>query len=349
MDKTTSYLLLSILFILLIHNPVLAQQIADSLPKPVESPVPVYPRIKLLSVSYDQSASTDYKVKTTGNPDNEGDMSRGRLQVVANIPIWKKNAFALSVTEVYTHEEMAIKQSRNPIFESQANYSFDNFITTLNASYLGKLFNKPLLTNASVIVGSADFLHPEKVSGLVTAMLVFQKRPDTRYTLGLGGLIDPSSQIPAFPIITYWHRFKDPRWELDIILPTMLKIRRSDVWGGWLSAGSDFNGFGYFITDAPNTSKTYQNTYSEISFNVSYEKIFAKNFMVSLQGGYKSTLQNRIMEVNKKYNDAIADIDMGSAPYFKVGMSYIIPNEQVKKEIQRIEAERKTKNSPTGQ
>lgn len=120
-----------------------------------------------------------------------------------------------------------------------------------------------------------------------------------------------------------------------MILPSFFKIRRSGIFGGWLSAGSEYNGFGYLLRDVPGNPKVQQNTYSEISFGLSYDCIFAKNIMFSLEGGYKSTLQNRILEVYKKYNDSSVEIHIRETQYIKAGLSWIIPNAKIKKEIQR--------------
>jgi len=72
-------------------------------------------------------------------------------------------------------------------------------------------FNKPFISGVSVIVESDHFIEPQKLIGLLTGILIFQKDSNTRYTLGIAIIADHSTRIPAFPIISYWHRFNDPR------------------------------------------------------------------------------------------------------------------------------------------
>lgn len=326
-------------FIILLSTTVSwTQQSNDTISRSVQDlSRPNYPRIRQLSVSYDQSGWTDYTTDFKGFTIEKGKVNRGRLQVNGTIPIITKENFTLSATEVYTHEELSLKDIINPTFgQLKSNYSFENFNTTLNLTYKSRLLSKVIITNINIIVGSQDFINVEKVSGLLTATLIFQKRPNTRYTLGLAAIVDPSSQIPAFPIITYWHRFKDPRWEMDVILPSTVKIRRSGTMGGWLSVGSDFSSQSFFLKNIPDRSGTYENLYSELTFNLSYERIIMKNFLLGLQAGHKSTLQNRIVKVNEESRNKAADINFNSNLYFKAGISFIISNEKFKKDLDRL-------------
>ncbi len=315
-----------------------AQGSNDTISKTVlDFSIPSYPRIRQFSVSYDQSGWTDYTSDFKGFTSESGKVKRGRFQANGTIPIIIKEKFTLSATEVYTHEELSLKDVINPTFgQLKSNYSFDDFNTSLNLTYKSRLFNKLLITSASIMAGSEDFINVEKVSGLLTATLVFQKRPQTRYTLGLAAIIDPSTQIPAFPIITYWHRFRDPRWEMDVILPSTIKIRRSDTMGGWLSVGSDFSSQSFFLKNIPDRSGIYENLYSEMTFSVSYERIIMKNFLLALQAGHKSNLENRIVKVYEKSRNSIADINLDKSLYFKVGISYIISTEKLKKDSDRV-------------
>lgn len=180
-----------------------AQHNIDSLRKKTELHLPIYPRLKYLSVSHDQGGESDYKVENTGRPANEGKITRGRLQILANVPIWKEKGFTLSASEVFRREILQVTETINPLFSDQTKtYNFNHFLTTINGTYVSRLFNKSLISGASIIVESDNFIEPQKLTGLLTTMLIFQKNPNTRYTLGIAIIADPSAQIPAFPIIT---------------------------------------------------------------------------------------------------------------------------------------------------
>lgn len=319
--------------ILLITTVSWSQESIDSISKSI----PTYPRIRQLTISHDQSGWTDYTTKFKEFTTESGKLSRGRFQFNGTIPIIIKEKFTLSATEVYTHEELRLKDVTNPTFgQLKSNYGFEDFNTSLNLTYKSRLFNKLLITSASITASSMDFINVEKVSGLLTAILVFQKRPQTRYTLGLAAIIDPSTQIPAFPIITYWHQFKDPRWEMDVILPSTLKIRRSSTLGGWLSVGSDFSSQSFFLKNIPSRSGIHENLYSEMTFSVSYEHIVMKSFLLALQAGHKSNIENRIVRVYEKSRNNIAEINLDRSLYFKVGMSYIISNRKLNKDLDQL-------------
>lgn len=45
-------------------------------------------------------------------------------------------------------------------------------------------------------------------------------------TVGIIAMLDPTSQIPFFPLFTYNHKFKDSNWEFDAILPQRLIFKK---------------------------------------------------------------------------------------------------------------------------
>ncbi len=283
-----------------------------------------YPQLRQFSVSYDYIGKTNYTANFDGMPEETGKVQRGNLKAYGTFKLIDKKKFTLSLTEVYTHSSLDFETDDFPIFDiDEDSYGFDNFNTSLNFTYKSVLFGKPFVSNASVITSTRDFSHLDKVSGLVSATLVFQKNKNTRYTLGLAGIIDPSSQIPAFPVITYWHRFKNPLWELDVVLPQKVKIRRSNTLGGWVSLGSEFSAQSFFIPDFQDRTGTFENRFNEIEFGLSYEKIFMKRFMFSVNTGYNAVVQNNIIEVYKPNSDKIGEIDYDPSFYAKVGISYL--------------------------
>ena len=69
-----------------------------------------------------------------------------------------------------------------------------------------------------------------------------------------------------------------------------LKLRRAETFGGWLGVGSEFNGQSYFIPNIPDREGTYENRFNDIQFGLSYDRIFMKRFMFSVNTGFNQVI-----------------------------------------------------------
>ncbi|MBD3583962.1 hypothetical protein [Flavobacterium selenitireducens] len=296
--------------------------------------VPSYPLLKILSVSYDYAGKSDYKMRYKGAPDEEGEFTRGRTQVYLWIPFYKSKRFTWSVSETYTREDIVTRDVVNPSgIYVNGNQTLEDFNTALNVNYRTKLFSRQLVLNASFFAGTSPAFKFRKASGQVYALLILKDTPNTIYSVGVAGLIDPSSPIPALPIAQYWHRFDNSLWEADVVVPQTAKIRRSRTLGGWVSAGVDFTPQSFFIRNVPGQDVTYEAAFSELTPNLGYDKMLYNNIMLTVQGGYRFAMKGRLVEVNEPSRDRIAHVEFGSGLFVKGGISYVIPNAKVRKTI----------------
>lgn len=322
------------LLVLLVTSFALAQTFGDPRRKDTISydRFPRYPLIKIFSVSYDYAGKSDYKINYREGDDESGEFTRSRMQVYAWIPFIQKRKITVSIAETYTRDDMTLRNVKNPSgVYLNGNETLEDFNTALNVNYRTKLFSKQLIVNGSAFVGTSPAFKYQKVTGSVYGLLILKDSPNTIYSVGVAGLIDPSAPIPAFPAATYWHRFEDDRWELDVIFPQTAKIRRSSSLGGWLSAGADFATPSFFIRNVPNQSTTYESSFNEITPSLSYDKLFAKQFLLTVQGGYRYAMKGRLVEVNDPARDRIADVDLGSGWFVKGSVSWVILNWKVRR------------------
>lgn len=296
--------------------------------------VPAYPLLKILSVSYDYAGKSDYKIRYKGAPDEEGEFTRGRTQVYFWVPFYKSKRFTWSISETYTREDVVTRDVRNPSgIYVNGNQTLEDFNTALGVNYRTTLFSKQLVLNGIFFVGTSPAFKFQKASGQVYALLILKDSPNTIYSVGVAGLIDPSSPIPALPIAQYWHRFEDKRWEVDVVIPQTAKIRRSRTLGGWLSAGVDFTPQSFFIRNVPGQNTTYEAAFSELTPNIGYDKMLYNNIMLTVQGGYRFAMKGRLVEVDQPSRDRIAHVEFGSGLFVKGGISYVIPNAKVRKTL----------------
>ncbi|RZJ65524.1 MAG: hypothetical protein EOO50_13335 [Flavobacterium sp.] len=295
---------------------------------------PSYPLLKILSVSYDYAGKSDYKVDFKDTDiDESGEFTRSRMQVYAWIPIIQKRKITVSLAETYTREDITLRNVVNPSgVYVNGNETLEDFNTSINVNYRTKLFSKQLVLNGSVFVGTSPAFEYQKLTGSVYGLLILKDSPRTIYSVGLAGLIDPSAPLPVIPAATYWHRFDDPRWELDVIFPQTAKIRRSNIGKGWVSAGADLVSPSFFIRNVPGQSASYESAFNEITPNIGYDKLFfSKSILLTVQGGYRYAMKGRLVEVNDPARDRIADVEFNSGWYVKGGISWVILNWKVRR------------------
>jgi hypothetical protein len=195
------------------------------------------------------------------------------------------------------------------------------------------LFSRQLVINGSLFAGTSPAFKYQKLSGQVFALLIIKDEPNTIWSVGLVTTIDPSTSTPVLPLTTFWHRFDDPDWELDVVFPQSVKIRRSHTLGGWISAGADLVSPSFFIRNIPGQSQTYESAFTEITPSLAYDAYLFKNILFTLQGGYRIGMKGHLLEVNDPAKDKIATVDFGSGLFAHAGLTLVIPNWKIRQTL----------------
>lgn len=300
----------------------------------VNSRYPLYPLLKILSVSYDQAFQSDYSIKYKGAAEESGQFSRGRMQAYLWVPFVQKKSYTLSFATTYTREDVQIENVKNPSgVYLNGNTVLDDYNSSVNVNYRSKLFSRQLVINGSLFAGTSPAFKFQKMTAQVFALLILKDVPNTIWSVGLVGTIDKSTATPVLPLMTFWHRFDDPHWELDVVFPQTVKIRRSHTLGGWISAGADLSSPNFFIRNIPGQSQTYESAFTEVTPNLGYDTYLFKNILLSVQGGYRIGMGGRLLEVNDPAKDKIATVDFGSGLYARAGISLVIPNAKIRKTL----------------
>jgi len=296
-------------------NKIIAQK-KDSIPQKVVAFVTdKFPQTRDLNVEFTQL--TPYKF----SPElYDADLPENKIknyqQVKANANVYfiknRKWMLSTSLNYRFTHLE---SENEMPLFNNEQNFHYHS--EALSVTRFSKLFNKIAIYSATASVDGSE-QHFERIRGMLTASLVLKATADTKMTVGLAVIIDPSSQVPAMPIFTYEHRFGNG-WVADVILPKKMVMRKDVFKNGRLSLGTEMDGTNFYLYP---DGKRYEFRQLEINSGAMYEHQLGNNLIGTLKAGLRATPSSRIFAKEDSFKDYIFDMNAKPSFYFNVGISY---------------------------
>ncbi len=296
-------------------NKIIAQK-KDSIPQKVVAFVTdKFPQTRDLNVEFTQL--TPYKFSPelydADLPENKI-KNYQQVKAYANVYFIKNRKWMLSTSLNYrfTHLE---SENEMPLFNNEQNFHYHS--EALSLTRFSKLFNKIAIYSATASVDGSE-QHFERIRGMLTASLVLKATADTKMTVGLAVIIDPSSQVPAMPIFTYEHRFSNG-WVADVILPKKVVMRKDIFKNGRLSLGTEMDGTNFYLYP---DGKRYEFRQLEINSGAMYEHKLGNNLIGTLKAGLRATPSSRIFAKEDSFNDYIFDMNAKPSFYFNVGISY---------------------------
>ena len=296
-------------------NKIIAQK-KDSIPQKVVAFVTdKFPQTRDLNVEFTQL--TPYKF----SPElYDADLPENKIknyqQVKANANVYfiknRKWMLSTSLNYRFTHLE---SENEMPLFNNEQNFHYHS--EALSLTRFSKLFNKIAIYSATASVDGSE-QHFERIRGMLTASLVLKATADTKMTVGIAVIIDPSSQVPAMPIFTYEHRFNNG-WVADVILPKKVVMRKDVFKNGRLSLGTEMDGTNFYLYP---DGKRYEFRQLEINSGAMYEHKLGNNLIGTLKAGLRATPSSRIFAKEDSFNDYIFDMNAKPSFYFNVEISY---------------------------
>ena len=296
-------------------NKIVAQK-KDSIPQKVVAFVTdKFPQTRDLNIEFTQL--TPYKFSPElYNADLPENKIKNYQQVKANANVYfiknRKWMLSTSLNYRFTHLE---SENEIPLFNNEQNFHYHS--EALSVTRFSKLFNKIAIYSATASVDGSE-QHFERIRGILTASLVLKATADTKMTVGLAVIIDPSSQVPAMPIFTYEHRFNNG-WVADVILPKKVVMRKDIFKNGRLSLGTEMDGTNFYLYP---DGKRYEFRQLEINSGAMYEHQLGNNLIGTLKAGLRATPSSRIFAKEDSFNDYIFDMNAKPSFYFNVGISY---------------------------
>ncbi|MGU3377084.1 hypothetical protein [Chryseobacterium sp. M5A1_1a] len=247
-------------------------------------------------------------------PDNKV-KSFQQVKADANIYFIKNRSWLLSTAFNYRYTSIKNETSIIPGIETEDNFHYHS--EAINLTYFSKLLKKTAIYSASISTDGSN-KHFERLRGMVTASLILKATPKIKMSLGLAGLIDPSSQIPILPIFTYENRFNNG-WVLDVLLPKKVLIRKNIFSNGRISLGTEMDNTSFY---AYRNNNTYEFRQVEINSGTIYEHNLGGNFIGTFKTGIRTFLNARAFNKQDSFNDYIWKANYKPAFYFNVGISY---------------------------
>lgn len=288
-----------------------------------------FPSTRFLDVQYEQLSGTDYETKLHGQDYEKGTVdSEKRLQVSMNAPIMKKDRWVLSTSLRYRYRDIGFSNVEVPTGEEaligrESSQQFHYFLVSVNYTRYDRLFGKTLVSNISVF-GDASNEKFGVANATYIGSLILKKDKFTTMTAGLVLQTNPNSVFPILPAFSYNHQFKDSPWQIDIILPKQVYLRRAFLAHGRLSVGTVFEGEPFYFTTNISGSgeKVYNFNRNEIKSGIMYEYKFAENVITYFRTGWNYFLNGTIRERGKV--NEISKTTFDANFYFNIGFSYNI-------------------------
>jgi hypothetical protein len=286
-----------------------------------------YPDLRQFGVSVNHFGYSNFDAKLNDHDFASGKIRTERISAFFNTPAiqWKGNALSASV--YYTYTSTALKDIANKLPGQQlAALTADKstFDLALNFSRSAKIFNRPIIYSL-VAKGITDGVNDFRRFNLNGSFnLPLKKTENTTFSVGLLVLIDPSSPIPVEPVINYYHKFASPGIELIVDLPNGINVKKEIAKNAWFKIGSNQRSYTTFY-DHHNTfldGKVSYNTI-ELKSGATFEYLFAKNMMLTVEGGFNSFLSARLFRDGENYRNASFNSSNKGVGYVNVGLSLL--------------------------
>ncbi|WP_199121411.1 hypothetical protein [Pedobacter sp. ASV28] len=308
--------------LLLICSPCFGQK-KDSIPEKINAYVAdKFPSTRVLNIEHDQLASHKFNSSLLNGPETSGEITNMyQTKVNLNPSFIKKRRWSLSgsfnyryigATTAYTNPTDQLKTI------VKTNYHYHT--SSLNFAYFSKLLDKMVVYSGSAVVDGSE-KNFERVKGLLTATMILKANLKTKMTIGLVGIVDPSTQIPVIPTFSFEHKFKGD-WIIDIVLPQRLLFKKEIFGNGRLSLGSELDGTGIYLYQFNRSSGTHEFRQVEINTGAIYEHYFGGSFIGTVKTGLKNVTSGRVFEKSKSFDNYVFEAKPNGAMYLNLGISF---------------------------
>ncbi|GAA4159000.1 hypothetical protein GCM10022217_21040 [Chryseobacterium ginsenosidimutans] len=307
------------LAILPLNNLVSAQK-KDSIPKNVVAFITdKFPQTRDLNVEFTQLMPYKFspQLRSENLPENKIKNFQ-QINASTNIYFIKGQKWMLSSNLNYKFTHIN-PENEISIFPGQQyrEQDFHYHSESLSLTHFSKVFNKLAVFSATASVDGSD-QHFERFRGMLTASVVLKATANTKMSVGLALMIDPSIQIPVLPVFTYEHTFSN-EWVADIILPRKILMRKNIFQSGRLSLGAELNDSSFYLYPDENR---YEYRQIEINSGAAYEHTLGENLIGTLKIGLRAAPRSRIFEKRETFNNFIFEANTKPALYFNIGISY---------------------------
>lgn len=292
------------------------------------NPRPVYPVFRPLLIQ--SSLLPGREVESTYQNDRIGKaraLPGNQLRVTAATPVLRNKRIVVMAGVNYLFETGGYDHlsSGTAASDVASRYYRQDIALTTSAMHQDSLFGRPVTYLASLTATGRNLSGIEKLTGGFTTMFAFRNTPTTRLSAGFNLQLDPSAKIPLLPVVSYWHRFAQSEWELDIVLPSRFYVRRPVLAKkGWLSVGSEVVSTHSFGAGAVmGLGNTYEATTASVQGGAMLEYPVLPSFMLGLRAGIDKPMAMHAAKKNS--TEYLLEGTGKPAPYVGMTMSLLMP------------------------
>lgn len=246
-----------------------------------------------------------------------------QIKANANLYLLVKKKLIIGVTFSYRHinaDNDFTVPSSGLVHTLSDDYNFHS--TSLNFTYISKIFNKPFFLNTSLIVDGSE-KHFERLKGLAIGTIVLKADTRTKLMAGILVNVDPSTELPLLPMITYERKLNNGMM-IDLMMPKHLLVRKQVLGRGRISLGTelDRNGFYLYNINGQMPSQRYEYRQIELDNGLIYEHLLGDYLILTARTGAKWIAISRLFEKEKTFSTEWLETAAKPTVYFNLGISF---------------------------
>lgn len=311
-------------------NSTTTNRISDSIKVVMlENAALIYPRIRQFSITHQEQATGNISSKLFGNDLFTGKYRVAKTTISMNIPILERQNRSLSTSLGVIHNYFYLNEieNKNSLHEV---VNINKYIpmASVGVNYMQRdtIWNTPITFSAIVggIVNPSFTRSQFTFTGLISVPLL--KSPNSRLNGGLVIVADPSSPVPAFLFINYFHKFRAIDLDLMADIPYRVAVRKqtskksSISFSNELAGGNSF--FEYQNSSPIFPQKMILSTF-EIKSGFLYEYRVTQKAVLSFGIGINFTANSKTRESYSSPDDYFVKNKNAPVPYFQFGFSLL--------------------------
>ncbi|MCT3897520.1 hypothetical protein PF438_14575 [Elizabethkingia meningoseptica] len=287
------------------------------------------PILRQVVVSTEVTGNSNIESDLYGNRIFDGKINQSKTTALVTLPItsWSNNSITGSL--LFEHHEYRLSDISISNSTYQSNFrdsKFNRNTLGFSAGYqrIDSLFGRNVVYAANINGVSGKPGSIQRFSFLGTVILNLKQTKTTNFSAGLVLNVDQSINFPVFPIVTYWHKFKNDM-ELNINLPQQAYLRKnfSSKLSGSLGTTISISNSFFEYSNQEIVPKNFNYTTLSLQSGVGIEYRLAKKILIGLNGGVQSPLSARAFEVGENSKNYFINNKIGSTPYVKLSVSLL--------------------------
>jgi hypothetical protein len=251
------------------------------------------------------------------------DFNQRRTEGLFNLPVrsWGKNTVKASLALANTHFVISNAKGPGTFTDSTIDKSTVGFTATF--SRIDSLFGHMMIYSANVTAFTGDMVTLNKLSLMLSGLMVLKQTKQTSLLAGVIVLVDPTSNIPVIPMMMYTRRLPN-NFDLNITLPQQLMLRKTfnrRVWASFGTSLSSSNSF--FSYSSPLVPRAANFSTLDLKTGPGVEYRLTNKLIAGISGGLWTPLLYRQAGRWEKTNSWFFNGKADTTPYLNVSLSLL--------------------------